>query len=103
MNMTLNDLIEYLEDIRDQYDAAEHQVRIAYQPTYPLRAAPSVVQHDRDVQRASLEDEDPGEDPDMTLDEAVEEASSDIVWIATGGSLPYDENPYAPREAFNER
>ena len=74
--MTVQELIELLEEFE-----GDTQVRIAYQPSYPLRALVSNV-------TSAADDED---DPD----------SKEIVWIATSDYVPSQENPYAPRAAWS--
>lgn len=74
-DMTVAELIEVLQDADPDCN-----VRIAYQPTYPLRATVATV---------ALPDEMDG--------------SEGFVWIAASASVPYMENPYAPSDAWEVR
>jgi hypothetical protein len=67
-------LIEHLEAVRA--DAGDVDVRVAYQPSYPLRGSVEAI----------------GLDVELGGDERV-------VWIAVG-SAPYAESPYAPADAW---
>lgn len=75
-----------LRELLDQYDD-DAPVRVAYQPSWPLRGhVVGVVAH------ADLAD-----DPD----EAADVDDADVVWVAVeqvGGSA--GENPYAPRDVW---
>jgi len=88
--MTLNDLIEQLQDLVDEFPAlGDRDVMIATQPSYPLTAVIDCV---------SLVDSDDDED-----DEDAEDGLG-IVWIATseiGSSSSV--SPYAPRAAWEGR
>jgi hypothetical protein len=81
--MDLDTLIEQLTEIRDSHDADSIDIRIAYQPNWPLKATLHTVAHDRD--RAEEEDED---------------GYSQVVWLVAG-DVPYDENPYAHRALWD--
>ena len=73
--MTLNELIEELQDIAAQNEeAGEMEVYGAIQPNYPIAVEVDTV----------------------TVDHTGKEP---IVWIATGSS-PYNINPYAPKHAW---
>lgn len=74
-DMTVAELIEVLQDADP-----ESLVRIAFQPSYPLRAS---------VASVALPDEMDG--------------SEGFVWIAASASVPYMENPYAPSAAWEAR
>lgn len=75
--MKLSDLIEQLEDLRDEH-GGDAEVLGAYQPAYPLAG--------------------------RIIGACVLDANDDtqpVVWIAIG-EHPYDSSPYAPRAAFEE-
>ena len=85
--MTIDDLIAELEEARDAL-GGEAEVRIAYQPSWPLRAT---------VAHVTV----PGEDPYEEGEQACgQDSDAKMVWLAAGDSLPWDENPYAPRWAW---
>jgi len=90
--MTIDEMIRELEDAREDL-GGDAQVRIAYQPSYPLRGT---------VDRITVPE---SADPDDLYDEGQQAAMQDkdgtFVWIAVG-SAPYDENPYGPRWAWGE-
>jgi hypothetical protein len=77
---TVGELITELEN----FDP-DAPVRIAFQPTRPLRAEAGNV-----VAQGELVDGERDEDPRL-------------VWIAATTSVGYNENPYAPREAWQSR
>ena len=89
--MTLNDLIEQLQDLVDEFPAlGDRDVMIAQQPSYPLTAVIDCV--------SLVDSEDADED-----DEDVEDGLG-VVWIATsevGSSSSV--SPYAPRAAWEGR
>jgi hypothetical protein len=89
--MTLNDLIEQLQDLLEEYPAlGDRDVLIATQPSYPLTAVIDCV--------SLVDSEDADED-----DEDVEDGMG-VVWIATsevGSSSSV--SPYAPRAAWEGR
>lgn len=89
--MTLNDLIEQLQDLLEEYPAlGDRDVMIATQPSYPLTAVIDCV--------SLVDSEDADED-----DEDVEDGMG-VVWIATsevGSSSSV--SPYAPRAAWEGR
>ena len=77
--MTLNELIERLEEYRD---AGDVEVRIASQPSYPLAAdvgAVTIVRNGQEMGRKGA-----------------------VLWIAASGSVGYGEDPYAPKHAWND-
>lgn len=88
--MTLNDLIEQLQDLVDEFPAlGDRDVMIATQPSYPLTAVIDCV---------SLVDNDDDED-----DEDAEDGLG-IVWIATSEIGSHSSvSPYAPRAAWEGR
>jgi hypothetical protein len=88
--MTLNDLIEQLQDLVDEFPAlGDRDVMIATQPSYPLTAVIDCV---------SLVDSDDDED-----DEDSEDGLG-IVWIATSEIGSHSSvSPYAPSAAWEGR
>lgn len=76
--MTLSEMIDHLTMLRDELGDRDPEVRIAYQPSWPLRANVANI--------APIEMDDEDEDPTF-------------VWIAAS-EAPYGENPYAPRKAW---
>ena len=88
--MTLNDLIEQLQDLVDEFPAlGDRDVMIATQPSYPLTAVIDCV---------SLVDSDDDED-----DEDAEDGLG-IVWIATSEIGSHSSvSPYAPSAAWEGR
>lgn len=81
--MTLDELIETLTELRDQL-GEDVPVRVAFQPNYPLAAC---VAHVRVMPLRITE---------------VGDEEHPAVWIATSSSVPYGENPYATRKAWDE-
>ena len=90
--MTLNDLIEQLQDLVDEFPAlGDRDVMIATQPSYPLTAVIDCV---------SLVDNDDDEDED---DEDAEDGLG-VVWIATSEIGSHSSvSPYAPSAAWEGR
>lgn len=88
MSMTIADLIADLEQAQEEL-GPQAEVRIAYQPNWPLRAT---VAH---VTLASDPDEPYGEGEQA----AGQENDGQMVWLAADGAR-YGENPYAPRWAW---
>lgn len=85
--MTLNELIEQLEFIREGLGSGEGTVRVASQPRYPLanhiaNVVPAAGLVDLDVQR----------------EEALDSVD---VWIAISEVTDHNESIYAPREAWD--
>ena len=89
--MTLNDLIEQLQDLVEEFpELAEADVMVAQQPSYPLTAVIDCI---------SLVDSDSDEDDDDGISGGLP-----TVWIATsevGSSSSV--SPYAPRAAWEGR
>lgn len=79
---TVGELIQILED----YDE-DLKVRVAFQPGWPLRARIENVVGSDEVRTADEEDPDPEEN---------------FLWIAVDQVSGYGENPYAPKELWNE-
>lgn len=71
MSYTVQDLIDELEFLEPTAE-----VRIAYQPSYPLAADIAAVT------------------------DLVESSEEGFVWIAASGGVGYQESPYAPRDAW---
>lgn len=82
--MTVQELIDQLE-----CQDPELEVRIAFQPSYPLAAHVANI--------ISSEEIGGGEEPE--LEDTIE--AKPIVWLAATESVGYNENPYAPRGAWN--
>jgi hypothetical protein len=85
---TLGELIEALEDARDEM-GEDVRVRVAFQPSWPLRAVVQYVTVPPDVGEDEDEDEMASKEP-ATLWLAVDQVSSS------------SENPYAPRFAWQQ-
>jgi hypothetical protein len=83
--LTIDELIELASEAREDL-GGDAQVRIAYQPGYPLRAA---------LQYVTVPPELYG--PDESA--AGQENDGTFLWLATG-DLPDRENPYAPQWAW---
>ena len=88
--MTIDELMDELQDARHQM-GGHAEVRIAYQPAWPMRAAVARVTVPAEV------------DADRLYDEGERAAGQDedgrMVWLAAG-EAPYGENPYGPRWAW---
>ena len=82
--MTLSELVRLLEECAEQYPEAE--VRLAFQPQWPLRL---------DIHGVVANVDMDAEDGDGETDGARE----NIVWIVAGGH-PYNESPYASKELW---
>jgi hypothetical protein len=89
--MTLDDLIEQLQDLVDEFPAlGDRDVMIATQPSYPLTAVIDCV--------SLVDSEDADED-----DEDVEDGLG-VVWIATSEIGSHSSvSPYAPSAAWEGR
>jgi hypothetical protein len=88
--MTIDELIALAEEAREDLGGGA-QVRIAFQPGWPLRAALAYVAIPHSTDPAELYGPDetaPGQGNDGTF-----------LWLATG-DLPDGENPYAPGWAW---
>lgn len=114
--MTLDELIEKLEDARVEFDSGEVEVRISYQPSWPLRgtvAAVTVPEQDtgphcdghimfikgcHDCEAEKEEAEASGYNPN---DPDNIDPDRKMLWIAVG-SAPYSENPYGHKWAWGE-
>lgn len=109
--MTLSELIDQLTAIQEAHEGQDPEVRIAYQPSWPLRAKIANV-------RALTGDDAPDEEELELARELVaagdEEAEGfaaaqamledhpPVIWLAADGSAPWNESPYAPRDAWEE-
>ena len=86
--MTYETVADFAERLQELVDAGygDCRLRIATQPNWPLAhkvAAMSII-----------------EDGDRY--EGEEEDGTETVWIAASETVGYDENPYAPRDAWDE-
>jgi hypothetical protein len=88
--VTIDELIELVQDARVDL-GGDAQVRIACQPSYPLRAALGCV----NVPPGT----DPGDLYGSDVTAAGQENDGMFLWLATG-DLPDGENPYAPEWAW---
>lgn len=79
--MRLSELIQQLLELAESLNPedVDPEVRIAYQPSYPLAAQLSNV-------------ELVGND----------ETNENVLWLAASSTVPYSESPYAPRAAWGE-
>lgn len=77
---TVNDLYEALRELVDE-GHGDTPIRIAYQPSWPLAA---------EVENIRLFS-------DKDDDEPIEK-----VWIAASATVSRDENPYAPKDVWEE-
>lgn len=109
--MTLSELIDQLTALQEAHEGQDPEVRIAYQPSWPLRAKIANV-------RALTGDDAPDEEEMEMARELVaagdEEADGfaaaqamledhpPVVWLAASDAAPWDESPYAPRDAWEE-
>lgn len=97
--MTLNELIHRLEIAAEEV-GGDAEVRLAYQPTWPLQSHVAGVATSRDL-FDEQDDEWPEYDPD-DLDHGLDpadDAGPVYVWIVDAGQV-YD-TPYAPRAVFD--
>lgn len=109
--MTLSELIDQLTALQEAHEGQDPEVRIAYQPSWPLRAKIANV-------RALTGDDAPDEEEMEMARELVaagdEEAEGfaaaqamledhpPVVWLAASDAAPWNESPYAPRDAWEE-
>lgn len=109
--MTLSELIDQLTAIQEAHEGQDPEVRIAYQPSWPLRAKIANV-------RALTGDDAPDEEElelarelvaagDEEADgfaaaQAMLEDHPPVVWLAASDAAPWNESPYAPRDAWEE-
>jgi hypothetical protein len=111
--MTIDELLEELDNAKDAMGGAT-EIRIAYQPRWPLRGKIANVCipdppedgphcdehicyvkscHDCNSEVEAWEEAGRPE-PDARNNE------NEVLWIAVGDGIGYDENPYAPRWAW---
>jgi hypothetical protein len=88
--MTIDELIELASQAREDL-GGDAEVRIAYQPGWPLRAALACVTIPYSTDPSDLYG------PDETA--AGQEKDGTFLWLADG-DLPDHENPYAPEWAW---
>lgn len=90
--MTIDELIEQLEEARDDL-GGETEVLVANQPTYPLTNVISNIAYGRDIyDDEEGDEEEKAEKPDRRRD---------ALWIAVSQPGSYsDLNPYAPEGAW---
>lgn len=109
--MTLSELIDQLTALQEANEGQDPEVRIAYQPSWPLRAKIANV-------RALTGDDAPDEEElelarelvaagDEEADgfaaaQAMLEDHPPVVWLAASDAAPWNESPYAPRDAWEE-
>lgn len=109
--MTLSELIDQLTALQEAHEGQDPEVRIAYQPSWPLRAKIANV-------RALTGDDAPDEEElelarelvvagDEEADgfaaaQAMLEDHPPVVWLAASNAAPWNESPYAPRDAWEE-
>lgn len=109
--MTLSELIDQLTALQEAHEGQDPEVRIAYQPSWPLRAKIANV-------RALTGDDAPDEEElelarelvaagDEEADgfaaaQAMLEDHPPVVWLAASDAAPWNESPYAPRDAWEE-
>lgn len=109
--MTLSELIDQLTALQEAHEGQDPEVRIACQPSWPLRSTIANV-------RALAGDDAPDEEELKLARELVaagdEEADGfaaaqamledhpPVIWLAASHSAPWDESPYAPRSAWDE-
>lgn len=88
--MTIDELISDLEDARENMGGGT-EIRVAYQPNWPLRAT---------ISNTTIPDDpdDMNDDPDA--EEDPRDDDRDFFWIALGEGQPYGERPYAPEWAW---
>lgn len=87
---TVDDLIEKLEEAREEL-GGDAQVRMTWQPEYPIRGTVAAVTVPANRADPYGEDEvAPGQRND-----------GQMVWLAAG-PVPWDENGYGPSWAWNE-
>lgn len=85
--MTVGELKERLEDFDD-----ELEIRLATQPSWPLRFRLAGVTSDEEAFEYSYTPEE--------QDERGGEPSENFLWLVEGGT-PHDESPYAPRYVWD--
>jgi hypothetical protein len=89
--MTIEELIEQLEDARQDM-SAETEIPVAIQPSWPLRCR---------IQSVTVPPADQPNDEDRDENPAVDADDATVLWIAVD-QVGSSENPYAPRWAWGE-
>lgn len=109
--MTLSELIDQLTALQEAHEGQDPQVRIAYQPSWPLRStianvraltgddAPSEEEMEMARELVAAGDE---EAEGFAAAQAMLEDHPPVVWLAASHSAPWDESPYAPKSAWDE-
>lgn len=109
--MTLSELIDQLTALQEAHEGQDPEVRIAYQPSWPLRAkianvraltgddAPSEEEMELARELVAAGDE---EAEGFAAAQAMLEDHPPVVWLAASDAAPWNESPYAPRDAWEE-
>lgn len=117
--MTLSELIDQLTAIQEANEGQDLQVRIACQPSWPLRStianvrtcngddAPDEEELEmaRELVAAGDEEADGFAAAQAMLEDHPHDPSFEgtvVVWIAASHAAPWDESPYAPKTAWEE-
>lgn len=96
--MTVQELIDRLEVCLEDL-GPDTEVRLAFQPNYPLAFEIGDVVDGTDLQDDESDyDEDDDEAP-VIDDESDYDDVTPVIWITEGGHPSYD-SPYAPRAVF---
>jgi hypothetical protein len=85
--MTIDQLIEAAQEARDEL-GGDAEVRIAYQPNYPLRGI---------LQAVTVPEDDPYDEDNSA---SGQDNDGKMLWLAAG-AVDYGENPYGPEWAWN--
>lgn len=88
--MDVRDLKEMLASMDD-----EAEIRIAHQPSWPLRFDLAAVIDSDELSRRIYNDRDPDEDPEA-------DPKENFVWLVASAGHPWDESPYAPTQLWQE-
>jgi len=91
--MTVSEMIQRLERIRDE--EGDLEVRMTYQPNYPLQSHIRGIATSSEIADAKFEDEEPGSVPEDAYQDEIEP----VCYIVESSQV-YD-TPYGPREAFS--
>lgn len=109
--MTLSELIDQLTAIQEAHEGQDLQVRIACQPSWPLRSsianvrtcngddAPDEEELEMARELVAAGDE---EADGFAAAQAMLEDHLPVVWIAASHAAPFAESPYAPKTAWEE-
>ena len=117
--MTLSELIDQLTALQEAHEGQDPEVRIAYQPSWPLRAkianvraltgddAPDEeeLEYARELVAAGDEEADGFAAAQAMLEDHPHDPSFEgtvVVWLAASDAAPWNESPYAPRSAWDE-